>query len=294
MSGISTTETATEGIRLTRLRSRAVLVWAVAYLGFTILLGRIAELTLGPHSAELLSELRQAGQFSNEEFWALAWQTWPFWAVGLPVHFGFQAILTCAIYRAILHPAEEEGGYVRIGADELRMAALNLLLSLMWIVVFFAVGLAAIFVGLLTGLAGSALFTGVAAVVWLGAVVTVASTLLVRLSLAGAITFSERRIRIRASWAMTKGLFWPLLGAYVLAFILWLVLIIVLRFSFWLLLVMVNHISGLNLSHPDPASADPLIFAAFLITAATTALLLTCSTVFLTAPPAEAYRELTQ
>ena len=38
----------------------------------------------------------------------------------------------------------------------------------------------------------------------------------VRLSLAPALTFESRRINLLGSWALTRGRFWPLLGAYVL------------------------------------------------------------------------------
>jgi len=291
MNGFSPTETATEGLRLTRLRSRAVLVWAVAYLGFTILLGRIAEITLGPHSAELIREIQQAKQ-DPDVFWPLAGQMWPFFAVALPVHLAFQAILTCAIYRAILHPEETGGGYVRIGADELRMAILNLVLTCIWTLALFVVGLVALLMAVVSAVAGSfvTMMGGLLTLAVIAAVIWV----LVRLSLAGAITFSERRIQVWASWGLTRGRFWPLVGAYLLAFLLWLLLILVMRIGFGVLGFVVSHMSGVNFSHPDPASADPLIFLAFLVTSAGTALILTCSTVFLTAPPAEAYRELTE
>lgn len=293
MNGFSPTETATEGIRLTRLRSRAVLVWAVAYLGFTILLSRIAELTLGPHAAELLAQIRQSKQQPDQVFWALAIQTWPFGAVGLPVYAGFQAILSCAIYRAILHPEEKSGSYVRVGADELRMAVLGLIQTGIWLLALFAVTLVAILVTVIVQLAGSVLVTYLGGVVTIGAVVLVFWAL-VRLSLAGAITFSERRIRVRASWSLTRGRFWPLCCAYVLAFILWVLVMIAMQFAFWLMLMLAEAFSGLDLSHPDPASADPLIFLAFMCASAGTALSLTCSTLFWTAPRAEAYRELTR
>jgi hypothetical protein len=41
----------------------------------------------------------------------------------------------------------------------------------------------------------------------------------VRMSLGPVITFSEGRIAVFDSWAMTRGLVWPILGAYVLAVI---------------------------------------------------------------------------
>lgn len=292
MNGFSPTETATEGIRLTRLRSRAVGIWALAYLGFTILLGRIAELTLGPHASDFLREIQQAGQ-DADAFWAAAAQMWPFFAVAVPVNLAFQAILTCAIYRAVLHPEEEGGGYVRIGADELRMAVLNLILTAIWTLAIFVVSLVAILVASTAGAVGSPVVTVLGDLLTLATLCAVV-WVLVRLSLAGAITFSERRIQVTASWKLTHGRFWPLFGAYFLAFLLWVLLIILMELASGLMVGLAGHFIGLDLRHPDPASADPLVFAAFLFTSAGTALVWTCSTVFMTAPPAEAFRELTQ
>jgi hypothetical protein len=116
---------------------------------------------------------------------------------------------------------------------------------------------------------------------------------LVRLSLAGAITFSERRIHVSKSWELTRGRFWPLAWAYVLAFLLWLLLIFLMRISVWIVLQLGELFSGINFTHPDPTSTDPLIFVLGLLSSAGVAIVLTCFTVILTAPVAEAYRELT-
>ena len=40
----------------------------------------------------------------------------------------------------------------------------------------------------------------------------------VRLSLCGPMTFSERRLVVFRAWAVSKGHFWQLLGAYILTF----------------------------------------------------------------------------
>lgn len=289
MSGFSPTEAATEGIRLTRLRSRAVVIWGLAYFAFTILLGRIAELTLGPHFAETLAEFKKG---DPDAFWPLTVRMWPFFATAVPVNLVFQAIFTCAVYRAVLDPANARNGYMRLGADEWRMVGLNLLVGVIWTIALFAVGMVGLVTAITLGVIGSPIAALLGAVLNLAAVCA-AIWILVRLSLAGAITFSERRIIVSKSWELTRGRFWPLVWAYVLAFLLWFVLIALVRFAFWVVLRVGEQFSGLNLVHPDPASTDPLIFLIGLLSSAGTAVVLTCFSVILTAPSAEVYRELT-
>jgi len=289
MSGFSPTEAATEGIRLTRMRSRAVVIWGLAYFAFTILLGRLAELTLGPHAQEMLAEIK-AGD--PDAFWPLAGRMWPFFAAGVPVNLMFQSILTCAVYRAVLTPLDARNGYMRLGWDEVRMAGVNLIISLIWTGAIFGVGLIAAITAITLGVIGSPLLARIGIVVPLAAM-GVAGWVLVRLSLAGAITFSEHKIQVSKSWELTRGRFWPLVWAYVLAFLLWFVLIVLMDFAFWVLLRLGERFSGLDLSHPDPTSTDPLIFLIGLLSSAGTAVVLTCFSVILTAPSAEVYRELT-
>ncbi|HEY2662675.1 MAG TPA: hypothetical protein VGI79_23355 [Caulobacteraceae bacterium] len=288
MSHFSPTEAATEGLRLTRLRSRAVVIWGLAYFGFTILLGRLAELTLGPHSAELLAELQRV-KSDSDAFWPMAGRMWPFFAAGVPVNLVFQAIFTCAVYRAVLDPANARNGYMRLGADEVRMVGLNLLISLIWTAALFVVALVALLIGTTVGVIGSpfvallgdaVILASVAVVIWI----------LVRLSLAGAITFSERRVQVFKSWELTKGRFWPLCWAYVMAFLLWLALVVMMEIAKTVIQVGV-HLSGLNLADYG-AWAGPVIFLLGLFSSAGAAVVLTCFTVILTAPSAEAYREL--
>ncbi len=214
---------------------------------------------------------------------------WPFFAAGIPVNLVFQAIFTCAVYRAVLDPENAQTGYMRLGADEVRMVGLNLLISLIWTGALFVVALVALLIGATVGVIGSpfvallgdgVIFASVAVVVWI----------LVRLSLAGAITFSERRVQVFKSWQLTQGRFWPLCWAYVLAFLLWLALVVAMEIANTVIQVGVR-LSGFNLSDYG-AWAGPFIFLVGLLSSAGAAVVLTCFTVILTAPSAEAYREL--
>lgn len=292
MTGFSPGEAATEGFRLTRERPQAIGVWVVAYFGFTILLGWIAAVTLGPRAQEMLAEIKSAPS-GSDAFWTLAAPMWPFFAAGVPVNLAFQSIFTCAVYRAILHPEDARSGYMRIGADELRMAGVNLLVSVIWTVAIFGVSLVGLMMATTTGVIGSPVVSLLGFLVSLGAL-GVAIWILVRLSLAGAITFSEHRIQIWKSWSLTQGRFWPLFSAYVLAFILGVIFFVVMSFVLSGAYTLIEHVSGLNLTRSETGPVTPLIFLAGLITSAGTALLLSCGTVILTAPSAEAYRELTE
>ncbi|MFZ5670625.1 MAG: hypothetical protein ACOY4K_14145 [Pseudomonadota bacterium] len=131
----------------------------------------------------------------------------------------FTAVTITAVYRAVLRPSERGLGYIRIGGDEGRQI---LLMLLIFVVAISAMLAALVALALATALTPDpwkalALFAGgvVCALlfVWVN----------VRLSLAAAQTFAERRVDLFGSWALTRGRFWPLLGMWLLSFVLALV-----------------------------------------------------------------------
>ena len=107
-------------------------------------------------------------------------------------------------------------GYLRIGGDEGRVLVTTLVVGLVMFLVMIAVYLVLIGLGvaaytthqgwLWLVLAVCAL-AGLALMIWLS----------VRLSLASPIAVAEKRIAPFASFALTKGRFWPLLGMALLA-----------------------------------------------------------------------------
>jgi hypothetical protein len=139
----------------------------------------------------------------------------------------FFAVMSCAIFRAILRP--EDGGFawLKFGMDEFRMMGLYLILIVVGgffaliagLVVFFMVGGAALAAGAMPG-AGTVLFMFLFMLLLFVGLVYV----LVRLSLVGPLTFLRRRIAIDDGWALSRGNFWKLFLVYLVLGIIMMVL----------------------------------------------------------------------
>ena len=285
MSSFSPTDAALEGVRLSRERPRAVLVWAIYYFGFTLFLSVVSYFTLGPHAAEALNALQQPT--GDEEFSKLIEQTWKFFAVALPFGLVFQAMFTGAVYRVILGSGTNPSIQFKLGADELRLLVLKVVMAAIWTVLLFV----AIFTVQTAGVGASqvANLLGMlvdAGLVWLGVLVWV------RLSLAGPATFVERRVVIFQSWPLTHGQFWRLLGTYLLAFAIAAVVFVLMLVVFGAVLLLVAKTTGIPLEQATlPAVSVPLFLMA-MASQAITSLVVTCYYVTILAPPAQAYRDL--
>jgi hypothetical protein len=204
-------------------------------------------------------------------------------------------ILYPAVDRAVLRPDEGQGrwGWLRIGMDEARQAGV----VACWLLVLLAVYLAgmvvvqvlALLVGLGLGQAGALVaavvgfIADIALVVWIG----------VRLSLAPPATFQGRRFVLFDTWSLTRGRVWPLLGAYLISWLL----------SF-LVTVLVSFISGAIASllpgAPAAGAIQPELgttFASILQPQSIVALVFSglaggLTAPLMLAPPAYAYRAL--
>lgn len=216
MASFSPTEAAFEGFRLTREHPAAVLGWILAYGVFLFALALLAINWGVGQDLDTLGALVQTTNPNPNDIAAALDKLEPYALVAAPAQALFFAVLNCAIYRAVLRPYERGLGYFRLGMDELRMALLTIVLGLIWFAALFVVALVASFSAATVGLSnGPAVLAGAA--VGLGVLIT-AVWVLVRLSLAPAMTFAERRLVVFGSWSFTKGRFWLLAGAYVLAF----------------------------------------------------------------------------
>ena len=211
MTAFSATDAALEGFRITRERPKVVLVWAVfAFLVsicsavYLIAIGQDARAVIEASSAEQPADLATFGKAMGDLL--------PMMVMGLAV----QCVMAGAVYRILLRPEEKGFAYLKLGMDEARLAALTFIYVLLASVTMFVVVLAAALIAMIASAAGQnvALLVAVATeIFFLGLLFYVG----VRLSLAPAITFAERRIALFDSWKLTHGQFWRLTGAYALA-----------------------------------------------------------------------------
>jgi hypothetical protein len=133
-----------------------------------------------------------------------------------------------AASRAVLKPQASALGFLRLGADELRLMLVSVVLLVIFALIYIVTAIMVVMtLVILTGPAGmramvqggGGLPASTIAAMCLGAVpgVGLLIFLLVKLSLAPAQTVGERAARIFESWSLIKGRFWASLGTYLLA-----------------------------------------------------------------------------
>ena len=213
----SPTDAAFEGFRLTRREPKMIIALALVYAVTSIIFLAVAYYPLGqmmklmgamssgvePSEAEVLTFMKSYGQLI---------------AISALPSLIINSIVQTAVVRAVINPAANRYGFLRLGKDELRVFATNLLVGL---IIGFAALIGFGVVGVLFGFGaqGMPLLIFVGGILML-AVIAGMAWLAIKLCLSVPITFTEKRIGIQRSFAVTKGHFWPLVGMVLLAMVL--------------------------------------------------------------------------
>lgn len=250
MKTFSATDAAISGFRLVREHPKAMAVWVVIATLLSATVGVLMVVMFGPQ-LEAFSSISQdsASADPTEVLKAMA-GIGPAFLFSLAYVMVVYAVLLAGIYRVVLRPADTRGAYLRFGADELRQAAVSLLLGLLMTIAY----VAAVVVGTIVFSIFLAISQPLAALVGLILVLGAIGGLifvLTRLSLANVQTFATGKINLFGSWALTKGRFWPMFGAYFVAY--------VLAGVVYLLLVLIVIMVGAALSGGDLASLGDLL-----------------------------------
>lgn len=289
----SASEVAFSGFRAGREHFRTVLVWIpiLAIISFVMSAGMIS--MAGP-SLTQMTTMSATAESDPQAVLAAMKPLMQMYAVLLPLVLLYYGVLYGAVNRMMLRPSDKRMAYFALGADELRQIALMILTFLVFLGVYIAgvIGVVALVaVAAMVGKAFAPLAGIVSGLVLFGFMIV----LLVRLSLASAQTFATRKINVFGSWALTRGKFWPMLGAYILAFIL-MVITYAAVFAI-LMLVMVLIGGGFSamgtIFSPDFTSLKTFFTPTFLIYELVAAIPAPFLLLIMMCPAPEIYRSLT-
>jgi hypothetical protein len=198
----SATEAAFEGFRVTRHHPLAVLAWTLVALVTVLAMAFIALPILSPVADEFRALLSSG--FSTQPSAAMSARFTYAAMATAPVSLVMQAILFPAIYRAMGQSGGDRFGFLRLGHDELRVFGAQVIITLVSLVVSQGGEQLATLAGGVGGVPLTLLVETVGTVVSL--------YLSVRLVLVAPAAFAQGRIDLKAGWAATAGLFWPLIG----------------------------------------------------------------------------------
>ena len=301
MATFSISDVAFTGFRIVREKPMAVLTWAgvglVVNIAFTVLM-----ISMAGSALTQMQALPVGAQSDPTTALRLMSQLAPLYLILFVFSMVFYGVIYAAMNRAVLRPAEDQFGYLRLGADELRQLAVLLLLGLVIMAIYIASIFGVVIVGGILAFAVSLVAKGASAVIFplimILAVFGIFFGLIyvvIRLSLAPALTFDKGRVNLFGSWDITRGKFWPMFGAYFISNIM-VTLLALLAFAIMagIMFAMAGGLKGVTgLMRPDMSTLAvyftpvrilvaliyPLIYAVLIPVALT--------------PPAAIYRALT-
>lgn len=299
MKRISVADAALTGFRLARQQWKVVAIWAVLYTVIQVLMA-LCMVELG---GEAFSDLLTLGQSPNPDpaaVMALYGEIAPLYGVLMLISVPFYTVAMTAAYRAVLRPSESRFGYLRLGADEARQFVVMLVLGILLLIAYFLAAFVSMLIagGVGAGMAGAgvppALATIISLLIAIPLFLAIWSPFAVKLSLAGPQTLAEKRIKLFESWTLTNGHFWSMLGVYVIATVLAIVVTLLgLVIAMAAAAVIGGGMQGLqSVAHPDMSSAaayfSPLTIVYLLVMSVIGAMGLAITLT----PPAAIYRDI--
>jgi hypothetical protein len=276
MEELPITDIALTGFRVVREHPRALIAWSLYALATSSLFGFIIVVMMGADFTRVLGSGSQPPA-DPAVLTALIGRLAPGYLVLILAGIVANSVVSGAMLRAVLRPNDDRFGFLRLGADELRQLGLGLITALLLFGVY--VGLVIAVLTLATVMSQLAAAAG-ALLMFVGVLAAAVALLVisVRLSLAPALTFDTGRIVLWRSWSLTRGRFWGVFGAYLIAVILVAVVYLV---SALFIFAVVSALAGGNpmsaIFQPDTSSLaayfSPPRLAQLVLSAGVTALI---------------------
>ncbi|HWT53154.1 MAG TPA: hypothetical protein VN113_13375, partial [Caulobacter sp.] len=289
MSKFSASDAAFSGFRLVRENLKAVGVWAAAMTVLSILSNVLAIQFFGPKLEAFLSYMSDNSTPDLDELARRAADLTPLMLWSLPYSLLLNGVIFAALNRLVLRPHDSRFAYLRLGAAELRQAAVWLLMSLVLMGVLFLGSAVGGFLGALGGAMGA--FLALLCIV--GSMVAMVY-LAVRLSFASSVTFDTGKITLFRALPQTKGLFWPLLGAYLLAGVMSVIVVLLI----WTIVSAIGMIASGDLAatgkmlRADTSSLQAYFTPAGIVQALFSGLISVLTSLIVFGPAPTIYREL--
>jgi len=272
MVRFSASDVALTGFGVVRRRPVVLPWWILLHLIFMGVTSALLLTIAGPALTQLMALQAQhtpTDPATQAQTFALFHQILPLYLVMIPIMLAFYAVLFAAMNRAVLRPAKSAFGYLRLGVDEWR----QFLLFLWAMVVALGAYIALVVIGAIVAIIGIIIFamvnkgagaTGAGAGTGAATLGVIAFVLiymiayiyvLVRLSLASAMTFDTGKVSLLKSWRLTKGRFWSMFGAYFLAAVLSIVVSLLGLIVMYVAAMLVGGVGGLGfIFRPDMSS----------------------------------------
>lgn len=289
MSRFSASDAAFSGFRLVRENLKTIAIWAAVMTVLSIVSNVLAIQFFGPKLEALLSYVSDNNNPDPEEFFRRAADLTPLMLWSLPYSLIVNGVIFAGLNRLVLRPQDSRFAYLRLGKQELRQAAVWVLTSLILMGVLFAGSLVSGFLAALGGPTGA--FLGLLGLVGSFCVMVY---LAVRLSFAPAVTFETDKVTILKSLPETKGLFWPLLGAYLLAVVMSIIVVLLI----WTIVSAIGLIASGDLSatgkmlRADTSSLQAYFTPAGIVQALFSGVISILTTLIVFGPAPTIYREL--
>jgi len=279
-------DAALEGLRTMRRKPLPVLAWATFSLVMLPILGLVAKIVLGEEGRAALNG--RGSSADPREILDLVTHLGGVMVLLIALALVLGSVLQAAIIRSVLEPRNDRFAYLRLGKEELQLLVVSLIT---WAA---ALGVTVIPSG--AAVLGTSLLSGPAAG-WFGtlgalAVIGLSLWVAVRLSLLGPHAFSHHHIDIREAWVQTHGQFFRLLGMYVLALLLSVLVSIV---GATVSSIVANVLGGgVESTDGGVVASHPRLILTLLANLLLAPIFLTLQTVILVAAPAKAFAHLNQ
>ena len=224
MTRFSATGAATSGFGLIGREPLAVLVWGLVVLVVLVLpcFGLVWAVFPDVVSFAKLTEAPAgdpSGQAALSQMMQLQSKVMLFNLIYLVGGTGVKAVLAAAVFRAVLEPGQKGFAYLKLGAQELWLALVSLVMGILAYMACMAAMIVVAICAAIAYFAGvqSGQAAGIGASILVAVVLGLAAAgllvwAMLRLSMAGPMSFSERKFLLFESWTFTQGQAWPLLG----------------------------------------------------------------------------------